>query len=55
MDTEKLEKTTGVVIQLPKDLSLELDRDLIDLKEKDVQITKAQLIVKYIRSGRSQK
>lgn len=48
-------KTTGVVIQLPKDLSLEIDRDLIDLKERNVPMTKVQLIVKYIIAGRDER
>jgi hypothetical protein len=44
-------ETIGTVIEIPKELSLKLSRLIIDKAEKGLQITKPELIVKYIEKG----
>ena len=39
-----MEVLTGIVIKLPETFNIALERRLIDLKEKGVRKTKAQLI-----------
>lgn len=46
-----MEETVGINLELPKDLSIKLDRHLIDLKEKGIKISKAELIIRLARLG----
>jgi hypothetical protein len=46
-----MEETIGINLELPKEFSIKLDRYLIDLKEKGVKTSKAELIIKFARIG----
>jgi hypothetical protein len=48
-----MEETISIIVKLPKDFSLKLDRYIIDLKEKNYPTipTKAELIAKYSQIG----
>lgn len=46
-----MEEGIGINLVLPKEFSIKLDRHLIDLKEKGVKTTKAELILKLARIG----
>lgn len=46
-----MENTTKILIALPNDLSIKLDRELINLKERGVKMTKQELCIKLIESG----
>ena len=41
-----MDETIGINLELPKEFSIKLDRHLIDLKEKGVKTSKAELIIK---------
>lgn len=43
--------TVGINLKLPEKTSLEIDRLIIDFKEKGIRLTKAELILKAIHLG----
>lgn len=43
--------TIGTVIEIPKELSLMLARLIIDKAEKGQQLTKPELIIRYVKEG----
>ena len=46
-----MDETIGINLELPKEFSIKLDRYLIDLKEKGVKTSKAELIIKLAQLG----
>lgn len=47
----KTPNSVGMVLELPKEFSLKIARHIIDLSERGVKTTKADLILKYAEIG----
>ena len=43
--------TIGTNLELPKDFSLKLARQILDLSERGVTVTKKDLLIKYAQIG----
>ena len=47
-------ETIGTIIDIPKKMSLQLSRLIIDRSEKGEKVTKPELIIEYIKKGLEQ-